>query len=344
MALPRLPDLRESLNACESPHVVLLGAGASRAAFPHGDRNGRALPLMDDLVDVLDLRSRLEALDIDTSDNFEATYCSIVERGSELEDLRRDLEEETRRYFTRLDLPDEVCLYDELLVTLRAKDLVASFNWDPLLLQAYARNAGSVPMPRIVFLHGNVAVGVCRTCRVKGWTGAKCGQCGSDFESSPLLFPIADKDYTANPFISAEWEEFRWFIGEAYLFTIFGYRAPTTDTAAKDAMLEVWLANQSRDLAEILIIDIEEESILEERWSEFFVRSHYGISATSDRSWQFRHPRRSCDAFAMATLQLRPCRENPIPRFKSLADLHTWLVPVVEEERAMYEDGNPLSC
>src|SRR5439155_3185378 len=31
------------------PHVVILGAGASRAAFPHGDRYGNRLPLIDDL-------------------------------------------------------------------------------------------------------------------------------------------------------------------------------------------------------------------------------------------------------------------------------------------------------
>lgn len=39
------------------PHVVLLGAGASRAAFPNGDRSGKSIPLMNDLVDVLGLRT-----------------------------------------------------------------------------------------------------------------------------------------------------------------------------------------------------------------------------------------------------------------------------------------------
>ena len=42
------------------PHVVILGAGASLAAFRNGDRNGNTLPLMDDLIDVLDLRPLLE--------------------------------------------------------------------------------------------------------------------------------------------------------------------------------------------------------------------------------------------------------------------------------------------
>ena len=35
-----------------APHVVMLGAGASVAAFPNGDKNGRKVPLMKDLVGV----------------------------------------------------------------------------------------------------------------------------------------------------------------------------------------------------------------------------------------------------------------------------------------------------
>ena len=42
------------------PHVVILGAGASVAAFPDGDKNGRKLPVMNDLVEKLDLDSALE--------------------------------------------------------------------------------------------------------------------------------------------------------------------------------------------------------------------------------------------------------------------------------------------
>jgi hypothetical protein len=34
------------------PHLVLLGAGASRAAFPDGERNGHVLPLMADFTKI----------------------------------------------------------------------------------------------------------------------------------------------------------------------------------------------------------------------------------------------------------------------------------------------------
>jgi hypothetical protein len=40
-------------------HLVVLGAGASRAAFPKGDQNGKKLPLMADLVEVLQLEGLL---------------------------------------------------------------------------------------------------------------------------------------------------------------------------------------------------------------------------------------------------------------------------------------------
>ena len=35
------------------PHVVILGAGASKAAFLGGDRNGKSIPLLDDLPDII---------------------------------------------------------------------------------------------------------------------------------------------------------------------------------------------------------------------------------------------------------------------------------------------------
>jgi len=35
------------------PHVVILGAGASKAAFPDGDKNRNPLPLLDDLPNIV---------------------------------------------------------------------------------------------------------------------------------------------------------------------------------------------------------------------------------------------------------------------------------------------------
>jgi len=52
------------------PHVVILGAGASRATCPTGDAEGRRLPVMVDLVDVLDLRPLLLKWGINADQNF----------------------------------------------------------------------------------------------------------------------------------------------------------------------------------------------------------------------------------------------------------------------------------
>lgn len=43
-----------------SPHVVLLGAGASLAAFPNGDAKGNKLPLMSDFVATVGLTELLK--------------------------------------------------------------------------------------------------------------------------------------------------------------------------------------------------------------------------------------------------------------------------------------------
>ena len=60
------------------PHVVILGAGASYAAFPDGDKNGKRLPLMNNLVDVLELHDLLSKTGVvfDTN-NFELIYDRI---------------------------------------------------------------------------------------------------------------------------------------------------------------------------------------------------------------------------------------------------------------------------
>ena len=39
-----LPNLDVKNDRNESPHVVILGAGASLAALPNGDKNGHQLP------------------------------------------------------------------------------------------------------------------------------------------------------------------------------------------------------------------------------------------------------------------------------------------------------------
>jgi hypothetical protein len=68
-------------------------------------------------------------------------------------DVRVKIEEEIYNYFYNMVIPDEPTLYDYLVLSLREKDLIATFNWDPLLFQALKRNAHIKNLPKIVTNH-----------------------------------------------------------------------------------------------------------------------------------------------------------------------------------------------
>ena len=139
----------------EKPQVVILGAGASCAAFSEGDKNGRKLPVMDNFVEVLGLGDILSRVNIKFgSNNFEDIYDKLYQ-SEEFDGVRKELEKVVYDYFVRMEIPDEPTIYDHLLLSLRGKDVVATFNWDPLLVQAYRRNCKKADLPRLLFLHGN---------------------------------------------------------------------------------------------------------------------------------------------------------------------------------------------
>lgn len=86
-----------------------------------------------------------------------------------------------RRIFAQLELPDETNLYDLITLTLRPKDAIFTFNWDPFLMQARLRlvRSGVRKFPKLFFLHGNVTVGYCLKDRVSGMLGRTCSRCGA---------------------------------------------------------------------------------------------------------------------------------------------------------------------
>ena len=55
--MPKLPISYKDFIL--SPHVVILGAGASVACCPKGDLNGKSMPVMDDFVDIVGLQDLL---------------------------------------------------------------------------------------------------------------------------------------------------------------------------------------------------------------------------------------------------------------------------------------------
>jgi hypothetical protein len=222
--------------------------------------------------------------------------------------------------------------------------LIATFNWDPFLAQAYQRNSRTKRLPQIVFLYGNVSIGICVSCRVKGYYGDKCEKCSLPFERPALLYPVADKDYTSNAFIAAEWATLRSTLEHAYLLTIFGYRAPSSDAVAIELMHSAWTGNGARELAQVEIVDIRSEEDVFPSWEPFITSHHYGVFDSFFNTLLCCHPRRSCEAFALASLQQQPWRTNPIPQtFDTLHELQSWVSSLVSEEDAQENEGKAFS-
>ena len=156
------------------PHVFILGAGASRAALLKGDRHGRRLPLMNDLVEVVGLAPLFDRHGLAyPGENFETVYADLHGQ-PEHAALLAEVERVISSYFGSLALPDHATIYDYLVLSLRPKDVIATFNWDPFLWQACARNHRYAQLPNVLFLHGNVAVGYCLNDKIKGSARTLC--------------------------------------------------------------------------------------------------------------------------------------------------------------------------
>jgi len=256
---------------------------------------------MADLADCLDLRPSMKAAGFADDADFESIYDELATTGRNAS-LKADIESRVQSYFAALQLPETPTLYDYLLLSLRDKDYIATFNWDPFLVKAFMRNKGTRSLPRILFLHGNVEIGLCASDRVKGFRGDTCRKCGTPFQPTKLLYPVRQKNYNADPFIVAEWKELEASLKNGYMLTIFGYGAPATDVEAVDLLLRGWGQNPTFELAEVQIVDIRPSEDLKKTWERFLCRTHYGTTANLWDTWLLRHPRRSCEALAMATV------------------------------------------
>jgi hypothetical protein len=329
------------------PHVYILGAGASYAAFPHGDKNGRRLPLMHNIVDVVGLRPVLHAAGINyKNENFETLYSTLVADGQQ-QALVAAVERQIADYFSGMELPHEPTLYDHLVLSTRAKDIIATFNWDPFLVQAWRRNCGKSGMgPKMLFLHGNTAIGYCmehKPMRV-GKRGDSCPQCNKTFQESRLLYPIAQKNYSVDPFISKSWEMLRVAMKHAYVLTIFGYGAPASDLEAISLMKDAWGKQEERQFEEVEIIDIKPEEELRERWDPFILTHHYRTTSTFYDSLTATHPRRTCEALWQQLMEVEFIDPNPPPHTANWHDLRTWYELLFEDERQaeqMASTSNP---
>lgn len=325
-----IPPMRN--NTSLSPHVVILGAGASLAAFPNGDKNGVKLPLMNSLAAAINLEDIMPKRYKPYLQDFEKLYGLIANDASQ-QKLKETIENKVYEYFQNLDIPDTPTLYDYLILSLREKDVIATFNWDPLLLKCMHRHAAVKKLPTVLFLHGNVAIGVCQDCRITGYSYNKiCHRCYKPFQPMNLLYPVDNKNYSSDIVIKEEWEDLKWYLKHALYTTVFGYSAPASDIDAKNLMLDAMNTNRSKVFYELEIIDVKVEEDVEANWRYFLYKNHYRIINKFQHSYLWQHPRRSCDAFFSAYLMNAPWPNNLFPNFKTIKEMHDWVEPLLEDE------------
>lgn len=314
-------------------HVVILGAGASRAAFPHGDANGRKLPVMADLIELLELEELLRAAGVGSAStlDFEVVYAELTDKPQH-GDVVVEIERRVRTYFSQLQLPQQATLYDRILLALRPIDSIFTFNWDPFLLDAYMRNRGVVALPSLFFLHGNVRIFACPQHGRWGLASARCPDCGRLFVPVPLLYPVHHKDYSKDTYVRQSWKCAKSLLKYAFTFTVFGYGCPKSDKDAVDMLKGAWLSRSNRELEHIQIIDTADTSTLEENWAEFAPTLHYDIQADFYQSRLHRWPRRSCESLYAPMSSGKACMDFPLPASNCLLDLQQYACEIARFE------------
>lgn len=320
------------------PHLVILGAGASLASCPHGDKNGKKLPLMNNFVETLGLETLInQAGKKFETKNFEEIYSQLC-LDATTEELRQKIEQVIYDYFSSLEISDTPTIYDYLVLSLREKDFIATFNWDPFLIQAYRRNGRYFKLPKLLFLHGNVEVGYCPNGHIMGNIGKQCSQCDELLVPTKLLYPIGEKNYHLNEFISRQWATLQDVLKHTFMITIFGYGAPASDASAVELMKSAWGNVEDRMLEETEIINTQDEDELRKVWDPFIHTHHYRIENNFFNSWIANHPRRSGEAYWNQFIEAKFIANNPVPNVDSLEELWDWFKKLKDVEDKKVED------
>lgn len=316
------------------PHLVILGAGASIAAIPNGDKNGRRTSVMNGFIDKLGMRDLIDKVDLETtSDNLEDIYSEIHQK-PEYADVMKELDNRIFDYFSGFEIPNEPTVYDCLVLSLRRKDAIATFNWDPLLVQAYIRcRTLTEDVPELLFLHGNVAIGICKEHKRGGTINSSCSICGKPFQRIPLLYPVKEKDYDSHLFIRDNWSAIRQYMERAYMITIIGYSAPKTDMSAIDLLKSAWGNVKDRNLEEIEIVDIRPEEDVVKSWEDFIHSHHYSVHSSFYKTTLAMFPRRSTEALFDRTMNVKWLDGgNGLKEGMNFNQLGKYFVPIIKEE------------
>ncbi len=326
-------------------HVVILGAGASIAStYRNDEKNGKRLPSMDNFSELLSLENIIKQIPEKLRENnFEKLYGNL-HRENPNSDILKEIEDKIQNYFGNMELPDEPTIYDYMVLSLRGKDLIATFNWDPFLYQAWVRiRKFTNDLPRLSFLHGNVAIGYSKEDKRCGPVGMQVREDGGFLEPTKLLYPVEQKNYTDDEFINLEWDRVKFWLAKengTVRATIFGYGAPVSDVEAVSLLNDAWGTPDDRQMEQFEVIDITPEKELRKRWDGFIHSSHYDVTSNYFGSSLAHNPRRTSESYFSIYQPLTPSESirasNPVPQnFKTLEELWEWHKPLIEaEERA----------
>ncbi|NIJ52579.1 hypothetical protein [Dyadobacter arcticus] len=328
-------------------HVVILGAGASIAStFRNPEPNGKRLPSMDNFIDIVELSDIVEILpERLRAKNFEQLYTNLHNENPNSDEII-EIQNRVYNYFKDMKLPEnEATIYDFLVLSLRPRDLIATFNWDPFLYQAFCRNAPIADMPYVCFLHGSVSIGYSKEDGRSGPVGMQMRRDGGLFEPTQLLYPVSQKNYTADEFINMEWSKVKKWLHEdsTKRVTIFGYGAPDTDVEAVSLMNTAWGTADKRNMEQFEIIDIRSEEEGVKRWESFIHSHHYDYTNNYFSSSLASNPRRTFESYFQHNMPETPSdafsASNPITAdIKTLQELWEWHKPLVEAENEWKEE------
>lgn len=330
-----------------SCHIVILGAGASIASTKKDpELHHFELPSMQNLPSVVGLNDILAHFpdNLICPGDFEATYSNIAEHEPESPFLT-EMNNRIYSYFNGLKLPNKPTIYDYLVMSLRRKDVIATFNWDPFLYQAWWRNYNHGSSPTLLFLHGNVAVGYNEDANMIGWSNWVSPHSGRYYSPTQLLFPVKHKNYTADIFIKRQWESLQWRLSKecnTNNITIFGYSAPVSDVDAISLMKEAWGDKYQRNLEQFEFIDVKEEGEILKSWTRFVYPKHYNCVKCFFDSSLALYPRRTEEAwfchYKPNTEEEYFVENNPVPRdFSSFQEMWDWYQPLIDKEK-LFDD------
>ncbi|MCO5279333.1 MAG: hypothetical protein M9911_15220 [Saprospiraceae bacterium] len=326
-------------------HVVILGAGASIASTNrNSELNGKKLPSMDNFIDLVGLTDIIQNLPKHlVAQNFEELYSKLHKENPKSDEIL-EIERRVYDYFNDMQLPNEPTIYDHLVLSLRPKDLIATFNWDPFLYQAFVRNGNIADMPYLCFLHGTVALGYSKEDKRSGPAGWYSKATKNYFEPTRLLYPVDQKNYNQDEFISKEWDRLKYWLNSdsTKRVTIFGYGAPKSDLEAVRLLNEAWGTRDKRNMEQFEIIDIREEETVRQNWNNFIHSHHYDYSRDYFKSSLAHNPRRTSESYFQHYMPMTPSEafseSNPVPSdFMTLEELWEWHKPLIEAEKEWKE-------